>query len=189
MIIAPTTRFHDLIELVLAHEGGYVAHPKDPGGATNMGITLATLSNWRALPQTPADVQDLTRLEAKQIYMAYYWNPIRGDDLPVGVDYMAFDFAVNGGVSRSAKFLQECVGTEQDGAIGPLTVQACTAIAPVAIVRAFHDVKMAFYREARHPKTKTPLWPTFGKGWSRRALEVRQSAYSMLGYRPNIGEE
>ncbi len=177
------------LKQVRRHEGGFVNNSKDPGGATNMGITLNTLTNWRALPQTASDVQNLTRLEAKQIYMAYYWNPVRADDLPIGVDYMAFDFAVNGGVNRSARFLQECVGTEQDGAVGPLTVAACVLISPILLVKAFHNVKMEFYQNAIHPKTKAPLWPTFGKGWSRRAREVRQSAYSMLGHRPDIGEE
>lgn len=81
----------------LAHEGGYVDHPKDPGGATNMGITQAALSDWRDRPVSRFEVRTLTRVEADAIYRARYWNAVRGDDLPPGLDLVAFDGAVNSG--------------------------------------------------------------------------------------------
>lgn len=182
------TRFHDVVALLLKHEGGYVHNAKDPGGATNMGITLATLERWRGEKCTPADVKAMSELEARQIYFAFYWNPVRADELAPGVDYMVFDFAVNGGPRRSALFLQEVVGAEMDGVIGPKTLGATRTIPPVGIVRAFHDVKMDFYRRVRHPRTGALLWDTFGKGWSRRANEVKARAYSMMGHRPGVGE-
>ena len=85
---------------VLASEGGYVNHPRDPGKATNMGITIATLRAWRGRPVTNADVRDLSQEEALQIYKAQYWDTVRADQLPLGLDYLTFDYGVNSGPGR-----------------------------------------------------------------------------------------
>jgi lysozyme family protein len=181
--MTPNSRFLDLVELVLHDEGGFVQNPKDPGGA----ITIGTLSRWRHEDCTPADVKALTRLEAKQIYMALYWNVVRGDDLPVGLDYLVFDFGVNAGPGRSVTLLQTAVSTTPDGAIGPVTLAAVRADPPIRTMQRFYAAKMAFYREAKNRNTGAPLWPTFGKGWTARANRVQAQAYAMVGYRPEIG--
>lgn len=185
--MTPGTRFHDLVELVLHDEGGFVQHAKDPGGATNMGITIGTLSRWRHEDSSVQDVRDLTRLEAKQIYMALYWNVVRADDLPVGLDYLVFDFAVNAGPGRAAMVLQRAAGVEDDGAIGPLTLAAVRGLAPVGVCRLFYTEKMKFYRAAKNRKTGAMLWLIFGKGWTARANRVQAQAYAMVGFRPDIG--
>ena len=113
------TNFNPCLTFVLWAEGGYVDDPLDPGGATNLGITLGVLREWRHTAVTKSDVQNLTREEAGAIYRARYWNAIRGDELPAGVDLMVFDACVNLGPGRSARMLQAAVGVAQDGAIGP----------------------------------------------------------------------
>lgn len=104
-------------------EGGFVDDPRDPGGATNHGITLATLQHWRKPePVTVADVRDLTEDEAREIYRAEYWHAARCDRMPAGVAMMVFDFGVTSGVGRSARLLQRILAVEEDGDIGPETL-------------------------------------------------------------------
>jgi lysozyme family protein len=119
---------------IFAHEGGYVDHPKDPGGATNMGIMIGTLRDWRGGPVTKEDVRSLTKREAETIYRARYWNWVRGDDLRTGVDLVALDPAVNSGVRRGVQWLQRAVGVAADGKMGPLTLKAANDAMPVEAV-------------------------------------------------------
>jgi len=108
------SRFRICLDRVLKHEGGFVNHPKDPGGATNFGITQATLADFRKKPVTVAEVKSMTKDEAGEIYRWRYWSPPLCEALPEGVDYMVFDLAVNSGVSRAVKFLQLTVGATPD---------------------------------------------------------------------------
>ena len=105
-----STSFPGAVALVLAHEGGFVDHAHDPGGATNLGITRATLEQARGGPASRAEVRRLSVGEAKTIYRRFYWDPIRADDLPAGLDLAVFDFAVHSGPGRSVKSLQAVLG-------------------------------------------------------------------------------
>lgn len=165
------SNFINFVEKLLDHEGGYVDNPSDPGGCTNMGITLNTLREWRHSPKiTCEDVKALTRAEAKEIYFAKYWNALCCDDLPTGVDYITFDFGVNAGVSRAAKTLQQILAKRDpslkvDGVIGPMTLRAMTKASPRAVVDEFQAARMEFYRSLDG-------WGTFGRGWTQRASDV-----------------
>jgi len=161
--------FEQAVKIVLEHEGGYVNHPSDPGGATNMGITIATLSDWRGRPVTKQDVRNLTVAEAGEIYRARYWQPIRGDALPPGVDLAVFDFAVNSGPSRSVSTLQRIVGVAQDGIVGPATLAAVARMPAASVILGLCDARMAFLRSLS-------TWGTFGKGWTARVNDVRTAA-------------
>ena len=166
------TRFDDCLPLILAHEGGYVDHPSDPGGATNLGVTLDTLSAYRGRKVTKADVKALTVAEAGAIYQHNYWHPIFADHLSAGVDYILFDLAVNSGVGRARKYLQRAAGVTEDGIIGPATLAAVKAKTPLALISAISGYREAFYRGL-------PTFPTFGKGWMRRLAEVTAKAKEM----------
>ncbi len=98
--------FERALSLVLKHEGGFADHPADPGGATMMGITQATLAEWRGRPVTKDEVRALSRVEAGAIYRARYWDAVKGDDLPSGLDLAAFDYAVNSGPARAVRTIQ-----------------------------------------------------------------------------------
>lgn len=170
---ATSSRFQACLADLLTHEGGFVNHPADPGRATNFGVTQATLAAWRGKPVTEQDVRDLTRDEAGAIYRARYWMPIKGDALPPGVDLAVMDFAVNSGQAKAAMMLQQVVGVAQDGAIGPLTLAAVGAADPRAVVTGLCDARMAFLRSLS-------IWPTFGKGWTRRVSEVKAAALEAI---------
>ena len=157
---------------IFAHEGGYVDHPKDPGGATKMGITIGTLRDWRGGPVTRDDVRSLTKREAETIYRARYWNPVRGDDLRQGVDLVALDPAVNSGVRRGVQWLQRAVGATADGKMGPATLAAANDATPVDAIKRACAVRMGFLRGLR-------TWSTFGRGWSARVARVEAVALRM----------
>ena len=176
--------FAAALSAVLKHEGGYVDHPSDPGGATNLGITHKTLAAWRkVVPFTKlpkSEIKALTRDEAAAIYRANYWNAIHGDDLPAGIDYAVMDYAVNSGPGRAAKTLQRLVGVPEDGQIGPVTLAAVGKVHPTniaSLINAYCDARMAFL-------TKLPTFATFGKGWTARVKGVRSLALEMAAQTP-----
>ena len=166
--------FRRCLAHVLIHEGGYSDHPSDPGGATNFGITNAVLASWRGVPASKQDVRDLTREEAATIYAARYWAPVRGDDLPAGIDLAVFDCAVNQGVGRAVKLLQAPLGVTIDGEIGPVTLRAATSTNPERLLAEFMARRMVAYGSL------AKLFKVFGLGWSRRLMSIHTVALSML---------
>ena len=173
--------FNKSLMLVLKHEGGYVDHPRDPGGATNKGITRKTLAAWRGvnpwwdLPKS--EVKAISDEEVAQIYKAQYWDRVNGDQLPHGVGYCVFDYAVNSGVSRSSKELQRVVGVSPDGVIGSMTLDAVRRKDPTDIINTLCDRRLAFLKRLR-------TWGTFGRGWSSRVAGVRRQSMFMAGDAP-----
>ena len=165
--------FDACIKVILSSEGGFVNDPVDPGGATNMGITIATLSAERGDQCTVADVKALPQAEAVRIYQVSYWNPAHCGELPDGVDLMVFDAAVNSGISRAIRLLQKAVGVDDDGAFGPATKAAVKAMASKDVINAYHDAHAAFYEGL------STFWK-YGKGWIARDDRTRSIALGMI---------
>lgn len=155
------------LALVLAHEGGYVNHPKDPGGATNQGVTQAVYNAYRRVKGFPIQsVKLISGDEVADIYQKQYWKLVRGDSLPAGLDYAVFDFAVNSGVSRAVRYLQRLVGVEDDAVIGNMTLAAIYAAARAneeSLIINYCANRMAFLKSLG-------TFSTFGKGWTRRVI-------------------
>lgn len=157
--------FQACLDHVLRHEGGYVDHPRDPGGETNFGISKRSYPN--------ENIKGMTKKRAGEIYRRDYWNAVRGDDLPYGLDLVAFDAAVNSGVSRGAKWVQAAVGAQQDGKIGPATLlRVGKTDTRMAITFACVE-RMDFLRGLS-------TWKDFGRGWERRVSDVRQTSLGMV---------
>jgi len=162
-----------LVEL-LKHEGGFVNHPSDPGGATNLGVTQAVWEDWIDRAVSEENMKALTPAKVAPLYREMYWDRIKGDKLPSGVDYLVFDAAVNSGASRAAKWLQTTVGAVADGAIGEQTLKQVLLTNPQMIVDKYSAIRLEFLKGRS-------TWPTFGKGWARRVEEVRVTAHKMCG--------
>lgn len=160
------------LAFVFAAEGGYVDDPMDPGGATNLGITLDVLSQWRRGAVTKDDVRNLGRDEAAAIYRTSYWNASRCADLPAGVDLMVFDASVNTGNGRSARFLQMAAGVTADGSIGPLTLAAIGRRPAAELINDLAQRRLAFYQNL-------PTYDRFGAGWRARVTEAQRHALRM----------
>lgn len=158
---------------VLRSEGGFVNDPRDPGGATNEGVTQAVYDDWRKNEKLPTrGVRDINAYEVGAIYRRLYWDVIRGDELPFGVEYCTFDFAVNSGVNRAARFLQRSAGAIEDGQIGSATIAAATALPPLTLIDRVCDARLGFLKGL-------PIFDRFGRGWTRRVEEVRARAKEM----------
>ena len=169
--------FDSCVAFTLREEGGYVDNPADPGGATNMGVTLVTLRQYTDDSQLGAtQVKDMTVRTARAIYRALYWNPLRADALPRGVDLSVFDMGVNAGTWRSARLLQHALGftgDEVDGCIGPETLGAAAKFDPRALVNDLAERQGAFYRGLAE-------FPIFGDGWLNRCRARKEAALAMI---------
>jgi lysozyme family protein len=165
----PASSFDRAVAHVLSHEGGFVDHPRDPGGATNFGITRETLSWARGRRASIDDIRLLTREEAISIYRRLYWDTVRADELPPGVDLAVFDLAVNSGPSRAIRMLQKALGVQADGIIGPVTLKAVWEADPSETIRRLSRARLGFL-------SRLATWSVFGRGWRRRVLAVEREA-------------
>lgn len=170
--------FDQCLTWLLAHEGGFVDHPDDPGGMTNKGITAKTYQKW--LSET-VDVSAVVDEEAmrnipanhvSKIYREEYWIKISGDNLPDGLDWSVFDWAVNSGPGRSARAIQKIVGVKADGDIGPNTLTAIRKYDAASLVDDMYFKRQAFYERLK-------TFETFGLGWTRRNDETREQAHQL----------
>lgn len=160
------------LAFTLKYEGGYVDHPADPGGATNLGVTRATLAKWRGRPVSKADVRALSHDEAAQIYRRHYWEPSGASLLPAGVDVLVFDWAVHSGPSRAVRALQKVLGLRADGLAGH---QLQLAIQEADIAQTIRGL----CSERRKFLSRLKGFAVFGRGWSRRIDAVEKTALSM----------
>jgi lysozyme family protein len=160
------------VKLTFGDEGGYVNHPADPGGPTKYGITLKTLAAYRRQTVTAGDVKALSLAEAAAILDSQYWRKVWGDELPKGVDYAMFDFAVNSGPAQAIKTAQRILGVDHDGSMGAMTLAALQKIPAKEFINQYCTARLGFMRGLN-------TWGTFGKGWSARVAHVRMLASSM----------
>jgi len=164
--------FDTCMTMLLAHEGGYVNHPSDPGGMTNLGVTKRTYDEYHGTDIDEEGMRQLTKADVEPIYRRNYWDRCRCQDLPSGVDWAVFDLAVNSGTGRAAKLLQRAVETTEDGSIGPLTLMKVKQHESVNIIN-----RIAMYREQFYRTLST--FDTFGRGWLRRNDKTRKQALAM----------
>ena len=159
--------------MALGNEGGFVNNPADPGGATNFGITIEGLSDWRGHPCSVEDVRDMHATEAQAIYRGRYWLPSTEGALLPGLDLMVFDFGVNHGPAASVKMLQQIIGVPADGYIGPETISRaeCGLIVLRARIQALGHTQLAFYASLHSA--------AFGKGWAARTQRRVAAAMAM----------
>jgi len=166
--------FERCLALVLKNEGGYTDNSKDPGGATNLGCTKAVWEQYVGHAVTKSDIMALTPNDVMPLYKDKYWDTVKGDDLPMGVDYAVFDFAINSGPSRAAKALQTVLNVNADGQIGPATLSALETSNPRDVATRVCEARLAFLQSLSN-------YANFGKGWSRRVSEVETAAFNMVG--------
>jgi lysozyme family protein len=170
------SNFETCLKLMLAHEGGFVNHPQDPGGMTNLGVTKRVWEEWTGHEVDEKQMRALTPDAVAPLYKRKYWDACRADELLDGVDYAVFDVAVNSGVGRAVKLLQSCVGATPDGGFGSITM-ALTKKAeqdPKALIELYCAKRLEFLQSLK-------TFETFGRGWSRRVQEVKDKALGMLG--------
>jgi lysozyme family protein len=173
-------RFRRAFAVVHGHEGGFVDHPRDPGGATNHGISLRYARSKGRLVDLDQDgdvdaddIRLVTPEVAQSLYHMDFWRPIRGDELPPALALIAFDAAINNGTSQAVRWMQAAAAVRVDGQLGPLSMQALTSLPPLALAQRVHDRRLELM-------TDLDTWPAFGRGWARRlaALPFQAVAFA-----------
>ena len=169
------SNFEKALETILHHEGGFVNHPRDPGGMTNLGVTKRVWEQWIGTEADEREMRNLTPEKVGPLYKKNYWDRVKGDDLPSGLDLAVFDWAVNSGTGRAAKKLQSMIGTTADGGIGPNTLKALKSFTKehgvTGAIEEYTKVRQNFYESLK-------TFDTFGKGWTRRNQETCDKACS-----------
>lgn len=152
--------FDKAFDRLLGHEGGFVDHPKDPGGATRYGITqrVARANGYGG------DMRNFPLSEAKRIARKDYWDAVRADDMPDAVRFDLFDAAYNSGSKQAIKWLQRAAGASDDGIIGPKTIAAVRMADPNLLSKRFNGHRLRFMTDLK-------TWGSFGKGWARRIAD------------------
>jgi lysozyme family protein len=167
-----TKNFRDCLDLVLKHEGGFVDHPKDPGGMTNLGVTKKVWEEWVGHPVTEKDMRELTPEIVAPMYEMRYWRTSYCEKLPRGLDLLVFSMAVNAGAGRSVKLLQDAIGVLPDGVIGPNTMAKINEANVETLIDKFSEARTAYYKGLK-------LFPVFGRGWLNRTDKERLEALDM----------
>lgn len=168
------SNFQPSLQALLKSEGGNDDDPADHGGRTSRGVTQREWDAWLKLhpyPDAPADVWKAPDAEIAALYEDHYWQPWC-DKLPVGIDYLYFDMAVNAGPHRATKLLQRAIGVADDGIFGPITLLSATKIDPKLLIVSYSEAKRKFYRSLRQPR--------FLRGWLNRCDQVEHTANTML---------
>jgi lysozyme family protein len=167
------SNYQKCLAFTLQFEGGYVNHPRDPGGETNKGVTKRVYDAYRTRKgKAVQSVRNISDAELQEIYKRQYWDAVHGDELPIGVDACVFDLAVNSGPGRAVKQLQQALGVKVDGNLGLATVAAANGMSRTILINALIDRRNAFLKSLG-------TFPTFGKGWMRRTAALRKAALAM----------
>ena len=166
--------FQTALKNLLEDEGGFSNDKRDPGGITNLGITLRTWQQWQRRVVDAQEMRNLTADQVTPLYRENYWNAVKGDQLPNGVDYLVFDFAVNAGVRKAIQTLQKVLEVKTDGVIGPVTLTAIKEADPEELIREFTEAKEDHYKSL-------DTFEDFGEGWMARSERVEQRATELCG--------
>ncbi len=165
--------FENALEMLLEHEGGYVNHPRDPGGETNLGVTRKTWAKWLGREIKNGEMKKLKIEDVGDLYKKEYWDRLKCDELPSGLDFFCFDWGVNSGTGRSAKALQRIIEVAQDGAIGPMTLKEVNKHEAKDLVNKMHTRRQEFYENLS-------TFDTFGKGWTARNKKALKQAKKLI---------
>ena len=168
--------YNKCLETILHHEGGYVNHPEDPGGETNLGVTKRVYEEHGGTK----NMKDLTVEDVAPIYKKGYWDRMKCDEIPNGLDLCLFDFGVNAGPGRAAKFLQKIIGVTQDGGIGPQTIGALQQKIGGDDDYNVRDMIEHYQSDRQKYYEGLSTFSTFGKGWTRRVQETTELALDLI---------
>lgn len=171
--------FPDLMQ----SEGGFSNDPKDPGGATYKGITLTYYRLHVDAKATVATLKALTDQQVHDYYKKFYWDTVKGDLLPAGIDYSVFDFGVNSGQATAVMKLQRIVGTTSDGVVGNQTLAAVAQFSQSDLIDKYNSARLDYLK-------RLPGWSHDGNGWTNRVNRVQKKSQELFlgqGVKKNEG--
>jgi lysozyme family protein len=164
--------FKECLDLVLKSEGGFVNHPSDPGGMTNLGVTKRVWEEYTGHDADEKTMRGLTPEKVAPLYEQKYWRPCYCEVLPRGLDFLCFSFGVNAGCGRSVKILQTSLGLIPDGIVGPRVREKISQSNIADLIKNFSESRREYYKSLK-------TFPIFGKGWISRTDREEQEALQM----------
>jgi len=175
------SNWQQAFEQMLKSEGGFSDDERDDGnklpdgrkGSTMLGVTQYNWEQHVGHQVTHDQMRKLTSADVEPLYKKKYWDVVRADELPSGIDYAVFDMGVNAGPGRSVKLMQSALGVTPDGGFGAITMAAVQAADPVKLIEKFSQEKETFYRSL-------DTFTVYGTGWLNRVADVKQKATSMV---------
>lgn len=175
-VAAGRDRFAEVLPVTLRYEGGYSNDPHDPGGPTMKGVIQRVYDGYRdGRGQPRQSVRRISDAEVLDIYRANYWNLVRGDELPPGLDLAVFDFGVNSGPATATRKLQAVLGLRQDGMMGAATLAEAARRDPVWLIRQYIQARRAYLRSL-------PTFWRFGEGWMSRCEDLEHQSLAAVGH-------
>ncbi|MCE9941458.1 glycoside hydrolase family 108 protein [Serratia liquefaciens] len=183
----PTPAFNHAIAFVLGKEGGYVNDPTDKGGETKYGISDKRDGIADGMTDVDGDnkpdtrIKDLTLEQASQIYFRDYWYPSYCSDWPDGISLIVFDSAVQHGVEKAKKLLQEAAGFSGkavDGIIGKNTRASVLTADPEWLLTRYLLRRARYYAEIIK---SNPSQAKYLNGWFNRLDSVTNAAWEVVG--------
>ena len=167
-----TGNFKECLAIVLKSEGGFVNHPDDPGGMTNLGVTKRVWQEYTGHEADEKEMRSLTPEKVAPLYEQRYWRPTYCEVLPRGLDLLVYSMAVNGGPGRAVKLLQQSIGCIPDGVVGPRTMELIKSSNVAELIAKYSDTRRSYYRSLK-------TFPVFGKGWLNRVDHEEAQALNM----------
>lgn len=167
-----TGNFKECLDLVLKSEGGFVNHPSDPGGMTNLGVTKRVWEEYTGHEADEKTMRGLTPEKVAPLYEQRYWRPTYCEVLPRGLDLLIFSMGINAGTGRCVKLLQSSIGCVADGVIGPRTMELIKSANVADLIRKYSEARREYYRSLKN-------FPVFGKGWLARVDREESEALNM----------
>lgn len=168
-----TGNFKECLALVLKSEGGFVNHPSDPGGMTNLGVTKRVWQEYTGHEADEKEMRSLTPEKVAPLYEQRYWRPTYCEVLPRGLDLLIFSMGINGGPGRAIKLLQQSIGCVPDGVIGPRTMELVKSSNVTELIAKYSDARRDYYKSLK-------TFPVFGKGWLARVDREESEALQMI---------
>lgn len=165
--------FKECLDLVLKSEGGFVNHPSDPGGMTNLGVTKRTWEEYTGHEADEKTIRNLTPEKVAPLYEQRYWRPTYCETLPRGLRYLVFSMAINAGPGRSVKLLQSTIGCVADGVIGPRTRSLIASSDIATLIAKYSQSRREYYESLK-------TFPIFGRGWLARVDREEKEALNMI---------
>jgi lysozyme family protein len=166
--------FMKSVKYVLQSEGGYVNNPKDPGGPTNLGVTKASWTSFLKKPVNDNDIKKLTVDDVIPFYKKRYWDICLCDNLPLGIDYCVFDYAINSGPIRAVETLRRLIGLEHVGAFEKKNIESYFKENKdnIILIKKICSQRLLFLQSLKN-------YEVFGKGWLNRVLMVQEKSLGM----------
>jgi len=164
--------FKECLDLVLKSEGGFVNHPSDPGGMTNLGVTKKVWEDFVGHPVSEADMRALTPEKVAPLYEQKYWRPTYCEVLPRGLSLLIFSMGINAGPGRGVKLLQSSIGCVADGVIGPRTMELIKSADVTDLIQKYSNARRDYYKSLK-------TFDVFGKGWLARVDREEKEALEM----------